>query len=99
VLTPPTYRAHYFTRFKTDLCWVSNKQGLEYLSSLTFGEWLGEDRGSAPGNIYAPVACTASGIALGRGPLERELFEASYVGKRKHLKVGFRVCYLAELNS
>jgi hypothetical protein len=99
VLTPPTYLPHYFTRFKPDLCWVSNEQGLEFLSSLTFGEWLGDYRGSAPGNIHAPVACTASGIALGRGPLERELFEASYVGKNNHLKVGFRVCYLAELNS
>ncbi|MDO9051596.1 MAG: SUMF1/EgtB/PvdO family nonheme iron enzyme [Methylotenera sp.] len=99
VLASPTYLPHYFTRFKPDLCWVNNEQGLEFLSSLTFGEWLGDYRGSAPGNIHAPVACTASGIALGRGPLERELFEASYVGKNNHLKVGFRVCYLAELNS
>lgn len=99
VLTPPTYLPHYYTRYKPDLCWVNNEQGLRFLSSLTFGEWLGDYRGSVPSNIHAPVACTASGIALGRGPLERELFEASYVGKNNHLKVGFRVCYLAELNS
>lgn len=99
VLTAPTYLPHYFTRFKPDLCWVNNEQGLEFLSSLTFGEWLGDYRGVAPNNIHAPVACTASGIALGRGPLERELFKATYVGKNNHLKVGFRVCYLAELNS
>jgi len=99
VLTAPTYLPHYFTRFKPDLCWVNNEQGLEFLTSLTFGEWLGDYRGSAHGHVRAPVACTASGVGLGLGPLERELFEATYVGKNNHLKVGFRVCYLAELNS
>lgn len=95
MLAPPTYLPHYFTRFTPDLCWIPNEQGLLFLSSLSFGEWLGDYRGSAPNNVYAPVACTASGIALGRGPLETELFEAWYVGRNNHLKVGFRVCYVA----
>lgn len=99
VLVPPTYGIEYITRFKNDLCWVRNDEGLEFLSSLTFGEWLGDYRGEAPDNVWAPVACTASGIALGRGPLEREFFEAWYIGKNNHLKVGFRVCYVAELSS
>lgn len=99
VLAPPTYGIEYITRFKNDLCWVRNDQGLEFLSSLTFGEWLGDYQGEAPNNVWAPVACTASGIALGRGPLEREFFEAWYIGKNNHLKVGFRVCYVAELSS
>jgi len=99
VLEPPTYLPHYFTRFKPDLCWVRNNEGLSFLSSLTFGEWLGDYRGSAPDHVFAPVACTASGIALGRGPLERELFEAWYVGRNNHLKVGFRVCYVASPDS
>lgn len=99
VLEPPTYGIEYITRFKEDLCWVRNEQGLEFLSSLTFGEWLGDYKGSAPDNVWAPVACTASGIALGRGPLEREFFEAWYIGKNNHLKVGFRVCYVADLSS
>lgn len=98
-LQPPTYGIEYITRFKDDLCWVRNDEGLEFLSSLTFGEWLGDYKGSAPNNVWAPVACTASGIALGRGPLEREFFEAWYIGKNNHLKVGFRVCYVAELSS
>jgi hypothetical protein len=99
LLRPPTYLPHYITRFKSNLCWIKNIQGLNFLSSLTFGEWLGDYRGSAPNNVRAPVACTASGIALGRGPLETELFEAWYVGKNNHLKVGFRICYVADLNS
>ena len=99
VLAPPTYGIEYITRFKNDLCWVRNEQGVEFLSSLTFGEWLGDYQGSAPDYVYAPVACTASGIALGRGPLEREFFDAWYVGKNNHLKVGFRVCYVADLSS
>lgn len=99
LLAPPTYGIEYITRFKNDLCWVRNDQGLEFLSSLTFGEWLGDYQGEAPDNVWAPVACTASGIALGRGPLEREFFEAWYIGKNNHLKVGFRVCYVAELSS
>lgn len=99
VLAPPTYGIEYITRFKNDMCWVRNDQGLEFLSSLTFGEWLGDYQGEAPNNVWAPVACTASGIALGRGPLEREFFEAWYIGKNNHLKVGFRVCYVAELSS
>lgn len=99
VLAPPTYGIEYITRFKNNLCWVRNDQGLEFLSSLTFGEWLGDYQGEAPNNVWAPVACTASGIALGRGPLEREFFEAWYIGKNNHLKVGFRVCYVAELSS
>lgn len=96
VLEPPTYLPHYFTRFKPDLCWLPNGQGLPFLSSLSFGEWLGDYRGFAPNNVFAPVACTASGIALGRGSLETELFEAWYVGRNNHLKVGFRVCYVAD---
>jgi hypothetical protein len=99
LLEPPTYSIEYITRFKDDPCWVRNEQGLEFLSSLTFGEWLGDYKGSAPDNVWAPVACTASGIALGRGPLEREFFEAWYIGKNNHLKVGFRVCYVADLSS
>lgn len=99
LLQPPTYGIEYITRFKNDLYWVRNDQGLEFLSSLTFGEWLGDYKGSAPNNVWSPVACTASGIALGRGPLEREFFEAWYIGKNNHLKVGFRVCYVAELSS
>lgn len=99
VLAPPTYGIEYITRFTNNLCWVRNDQGLEFLSSLTFGEWLGDYQGEAPNNVWAPVACTASGIALGRGPLEREFFEAWYIGKNNHLKVGFRVCYVAELSS
>lgn len=94
-LEPPTYLPHYFTRFTPNLCWIPNGQGLPFLSSLSFGEWLGDYRGSMPNNVFAPVACTASGIALGRGPLETELFEAWYVGRNNHLKVGFRVCYVA----
>lgn len=94
-LEPPTYLPHYFTRFTPNLCWIRNGQGLPFLSSLSFGEWLGDYRGSMPNNVFAPVACTASGIALGRGPLETELFEAWYVGRNNHLKVGFRVCYVA----
>lgn len=99
LLEPPTYEIEYITRFKDDLCWVRNEQGLEFLSSRTFGEWLGDYKGSAPDNVWAPVACTATGIALGRGPLEREFFEAWYIGKNNHLKVGFRVCYVADLSS
>jgi hypothetical protein len=99
VLKPPTYLPHYFTRFTQELCWAQNREGLSFLSSLSFGEWLADYQGSAPNSVFAPVACTASGIALGRGPLERELFEAWYVGRNNHLKIGFRVCYVATHDS
>ncbi|MEG0043203.1 MAG: SUMF1/EgtB/PvdO family nonheme iron enzyme [Massilia sp.] len=99
LLLAPTYNQHYFTRFAPDLCWVQNRAGLPFLSSLSFGEWLGDYQGGALDAVRAPVACTASGIALGRGPLERELFPAWYVGRNNHLKVGFRVCYAARQDS
>lgn len=98
VLEPPTYLPQYYTRFKSDECWILNEEGLPFLSSLSFGEWLGDYRGSAPDHVFAPVACAASGVALGRGPLERDLFEAWYVGRNNHLKVGFRVCYVASVD-
>lgn len=37
--------------------------------------------------------------ALGRGPLDRDLFPAWYVGRNNPLKLGFRVCYAARQDS
>lgn len=97
--TGPSYHPNDCTRFKKDLNWIRNEQGLEFLSACDFGEWLADYQGPAPNNVHAPVACTVSGIALGRGPLECDLFSASLTGKYKNLKVGFRLCYVAERNS
>jgi hypothetical protein len=77
-------------RFGKDLTWSSNQEGLQFLSVVDFGEWLGD---YASG--YAAAANAATGKALMTGPLERDRCPARLTMRYKGLKVGFRLCYIA----
>lgn len=77
-------------RFGKDLTWSSNRDGLQFLSVVDFGEWL-SDYGSG----YAAAANAATGKALMTGPLERDRCPAHLTMRYKGLKVGFRICYAA----
>jgi hypothetical protein len=81
-------------RFGKDLTWSLNHEGLQFLSVVDFGEWLA-DYGSG----YAPAANAATGRALRTGPLERDKCPAHLTMRYKGLKVGFRICYAAQLDA
>jgi len=81
-------------RFGKDLTWSSNREGLQFLSVVDFGEWLG-DYGSG----HAAAANAATGKALMTGPLERDRCAAHLTMRYKGLKVGFRLCYAAQLDA
>lgn len=81
-------------RFGKDLTWSSNCEGLQFLSVVDFGEWLG-DYGSG----YAAAGNAATGKALMTGPLERDRCPAHLTMRYKGLKVGFRLCYAAQPDS
>lgn len=95
MLELPTYLPRYYTRFKPDLCWFPTQRDLTSFPRLCLANGLAIIADRHPDPVFGPVACTASDKALEHGPLEREFFEASYVGRNNHLKVGFRVCYVA----
>lgn len=78
-------------RFGKDLTWSSNREGLRFLSVVDFGEWLGDYETG-----YAAAANAATGKALMTGPLERDRCAAHLTMRYKGLKVGFRLCYVAQ---
>lgn len=80
-----------FLRFSENLAWLQNREGLSFLSVKGFGEWLGD---FSYGD--APAANAATGESLHVGPLERVLSPASLSRSGKGMKVGFRICYVAE---
>jgi len=77
--------------FGQDLVWSSNREGVQFLSVVDFGEWL-DDYESG----YACAANAATGKALMTGPLERDRCPAYSTMRYKGLKVGFRLCYVAQ---
>lgn len=79
-----------YLRFGKEIVWTQNKQGLRFVSVVDFGEWLAD---YADG--YAPVANAATGKALMTGPLDRDRCPAYLTMRYKGLKVGFRLCYVA----
>lgn len=83
-----------FLRFGKEITWGQNQQGLPFVSVVDFGEWLAEYA-----NGYAPVANAATGKALMTGPLDRDLCPAYTTMRYKGLKVGFRLCYVADPNA
>ena len=69
--------------------WAENKNGLKFLVSHHFGEWL------------APVAAainsaTHSSLCYPDASPSRARFTAHSSGKYKSMKVGFRLCYFGE---
>lgn len=78
-------------RFGEELTWSSNREGLPFLSVVDFGEWLGDY-----GDGRAAAANAATGKALLTGPLERDRCAAHLTMRYKGLKVGFRLCYVAQ---
>lgn len=81
-------------QFSKDLTWSSNREGLRFLSVVDFGEWLSD---YASG--YAAAANAATGKALMTGPLERDRCPADSTMRYKGLKVGFRLCYVAQADA
>jgi hypothetical protein len=77
-------------RFGKDLTWAANQEGLQFLSVVDFGEWLGDYKSG-----HAAAANAATGRALMTGPLERDRCAAHLTMRYKGLKVGFRLCYVA----
>lgn len=80
-----------YLRFGKEITWTQNQQGLPFVSVVDFGEWLAD---YADG--YAPVANAATGKALMTGPLDRDRCPAHLTMRYKGLKVGFRLCYVAQ---
>ncbi|MDR5768103.1 MULTISPECIES: SUMF1/EgtB/PvdO family nonheme iron enzyme [unclassified Caballeronia] len=78
-------------RYGKHLTWSHNAEGLAFLSVVDFGEWLSD---YAHGS--APAANAATGQALILGSLERDKCPAYLTMRYKGLKVGFRLCYVAE---
>jgi hypothetical protein len=81
-------------RFGDELTWSQNTQGLKFLSVVQFGEWLAD---FAYG--HASVANAATGKALLMGSIYRDRCPAHLTMGYKGLKVGFRLCYVAQLDS
>ncbi|AQR68237.1 hypothetical protein BZG29_07595 [Janthinobacterium sp. LM6] len=81
-------------RFGKELAWSLNREGLQFLSVVDFGEWLADY-----GLGHAPAANAATGRALMTGPLERDKCPAHLTMRYKGLKVGFRICYVAQLDA
>lgn len=85
------YKEGGVLHFRGDLSWSLNSAGLPFLSIVDFGEWLADYHSG-----YAPVANAATGKALMTGPLERDKCLAASTMQYKGLKVGFRICYVAQ---
>ena len=78
-------------RFGKELTWSQNVQGLPFVSVVDFGEWLADCA-----NGYAPVGNAATGKALMTGPIDRDRCPTHLTMRYKGLKVGFRLCYVAQ---
>lgn len=92
--TTHRYKDGGVLQFADDLSWSVNSQGLPFLSIVDFGEWLSDYQFG-----YAPVANAATGKALRTGPLERDKCLAASTMQYKGLKVGFRICYVSQLDA
>jgi hypothetical protein len=77
--------------FRADPPTFTNAEGLAFLRAIDFGEWLADYR-----NGHACAANPATGRALMTGPLERDFCAAHLSMRYKGLKVGFRLCYVAD---
>lgn len=49
--------------------------------------------------IPAPVICFETRKSINTWQLERDIYRAGITEKHHSCKIGFRVCYVAELNS
>lgn len=79
-------------RFKDNLPWVASRQGLRFLVSLGFGEWLFEHW-----ETEAAAICTATLLGVhDHDPVARDSFPSSSWGKYRCCKIGFRLCYEAD---
>lgn len=79
-------------RFKDNLPWVTSRQGLRFLVSLGFGEWLFEHW-----ETEAAAICTATLLGVhDHDTVARDFFPSSSWGKYRCCKIGFRLCYEAD---
>ncbi|MBN6207468.1 hypothetical protein JYK21_13420 [Ralstonia pickettii] len=86
-------------KFQSDILWLTNSNGLPFLVSRSFGEWLWDYMGTPPDYCFAPAACAATGQAVSMGPLERVGSTVRSTDNHHGHKIGFRVCYDEALNS
>lgn len=88
------YRPDGSLHFGPNLKWVDNDEGVPFLSVPGFGEWLSDyQHGSAP------AACVATGQSIVGGVIERNLCPVRMTMSYKGAKVGFRLCYVANLDA
>lgn len=87
---PHFYKPEYTVNFGSDVRWITNNQGLPFISMLGVGEWLSGVR-----NLHAPAACAANHRAVAGGPIERDFIEVHQALRYKMVKVCFRLCYVA----
>lgn len=80
-------------RFRNQPELVSNQQGLHFVNSDNFAEWLYENPN---GKMAAAVRSKSLVSIYGSDSLNRDLVPASSTGKAKHIKIGFRLCFEAD---
>ncbi|WP_419797314.1 MAG: hypothetical protein ACNI26_13435 [Terasakiella sp.] len=71
------------------LIWKKNKNGLHFLNSPYFGEWLQPNAAAIDCWSLASLSSVPSAML----PAERERFSARSTGKYKSRKIGFRMIY------
>lgn len=81
-------------RFGASLNWVINSEGLPFLSTAGFAEWLADHR-----HQQAPAGCTATHQSIRGGGVERALCPVHSSMSYKGAKVGFRLCYVANADA
>ncbi|PWU19895.1 MAG: hypothetical protein C5B50_05545 [Verrucomicrobia bacterium] len=72
------------------LVWKHSPQGLAFLVSNHFGEWLNDKPGAAVNTLYLTGLCNPI-----RTPSAHP-FSPSSTGRYKGKKIGFRLCYLGQ---
>ena len=81
-------------RFGASLNWVNNREGLPFLSTAGFAEWLADHR-----HQQAPAGCAATHQSIRGGGVERALCPVHSSMSYKGAKVGFRLCYVANADA
>ena len=88
------YRPDGSMHYGPNLKWVENGEGVPFLSVPGFCEWLSDFQ-----HWDAPAACAATGQSAVGGAIERFLCPVHMTMSYKGVKIGFRLCYVANLDA
>ncbi|MFZ6799259.1 hypothetical protein [Undibacterium sp. Di24W] len=80
--------------FNSNFQLFSNNEGLDFVESPGFGEWLGDRR-------YEKSALIAAAYAdeKARSSIESDSHSITYTLREEGLKTGFRICYIANADA